>query len=69
MFHGSTRLISAAGAVLALPLAFVSGRAPSQQLAVSFEAAPVTIGVQVAMHPLDLTRLSASDFGDLETVR
>ena len=40
VFHRSTRLISAAGAVLALPLAFVSGRAPSQQLAVSFETAP-----------------------------
>ena len=69
MFHRSTRLISVSGALVALPLAFMTARQPSPQLAVSIAASPVTVGVQVAMHPLDLTRLSASDFGDSDTVR
>lgn len=69
MFDRSTRLISAAGTLALLPLAFATTGAPQQQLAVSLTATPVTIGVKVAMRPLDLASLSAADFGDHDTVR
>lgn len=68
MFNRSWSLISAAGTIALFPLALPDVPAPHRGLAVDFSAQPVSI-VVTAMRPLDLTALTAADFGDGETGR